>query len=190
MQPKKAKGLEAFAQRLNVTATWDRLGLPRDELAVLRQMVDEMKSRQVGGKPGFSGPALGRSGVVALLAGPSGTGKTMAAEVLAKDLRRDLFRVDLSAVRSKYIGETEKNLARLFDEAERAQAILFFDEADALFGKRSEVKDAHDRYANMDVAYLLQRMESFNGLTILATDSTAGIDEAFLRRLRYIVKLP
>jgi SpoVK/Ycf46/Vps4 family AAA+-type ATPase len=114
----------------------------------------------------------------------------MAAGVLANDLGRALYRVDLSAVRSKYIGETEKNLAQLFDEAERSQAILFFDEADALFGKRSEVKDAHDRYANMEVAYLVQRLESFKGLAILASNSKSHIDEAFLRRLRYFVNLP
>ena len=114
----------------------------------------------------------------------------MAAEALANDLVRPLYRVDLSAVRSKYIGETEKNLAQLFDEAERSQAILFFDEADALFGKRSEVKETHDRYANLDVAYLINRLESFNGLAILSTNSKSTIDEAFLRRLRYFVNLP
>lgn len=187
---KKAKGLDAFAQRMNEKATWDRLALPRGEAAVLRQIAGEVKIRQTGRKPGFPRPARGPAGVVALFVGPSGTGKTMAAAVLANDLQRDLYRVDLSAVRSKYIGETEKNLTQLFQEAERSQAILFFDEADALFGKRSDVKDAHDRYANVDIAYLLQRLESFNGLAILATNSTNQIDAAFLRRLRYIVKLP
>lgn len=190
MQFKKAKGLEAFAQRMNEKATWERLTLPRGEVAVLRQIAGETKIRQTGRQPGFLGPARGPAGIVALFVGPSGTGKTMAAGVLANDLRRNLYRVDLSAVRSKYIGETEKNLTQLFQEAERSQAILFFDEADTLFGARSEVKDTPDRYANMDVAYLLQRVESFNGLVILATNSTAHIDVAFLRRLRYIVKVP
>jgi SpoVK/Ycf46/Vps4 family AAA+-type ATPase len=187
---KKANGLEAFAQRLNVAATWERLVLPRGEVAVLRQIAGEVKTRQAGRKPGILGPVRGAAGVVALFVGPSGTGKTMAAEVLANDLQRDLYRVDLSAVRSKYIGETEKNLVRLFQEAERSQAVLFFDEADALFGTRSGVKDAHDRYANVDIAYLLQRLESFNGLAILATNSPAQIDKAFMRRIRHIVKVP
>jgi SpoVK/Ycf46/Vps4 family AAA+-type ATPase len=187
---KKAKGLDAFAQQLNVKTTWEQLLLPRGEVAVLRQIAGERKMRQADGKRGFSRLAPGKSGIVALFVGPSGAGKTMAAEVLANDLGRPLYRVDLSAVRSKYIGETEKNLTLLFDEAERSQAILFFDEADALFGKRSEVKDTHDRYANLDVAYLIERIESFNGLAILATNSKAQIDEAFLRRLRYFVNLP
>ena len=120
-------------------------------------------------------------GVSALFAGPSGTGKTMAAEVLARHLRLDLYRIDLSAVVSKYIGETEKNLRRLFDAAESGGAALFFDEADALFGKRSEVKDSHDRYANIEINYLLQRMESYRGLAILATNMRSALDAAFLR---------
>ena len=187
---KKANGRDAFAQQLNVKATWERLALPRGEVAVLQQIAGEMKMRQAGDKRGSSRPVPGRSGIVALFVGSSVAGKTMAAEALANDLGRPLYRVDLSAVRSKYIGETEKNLAQLFDEAERSQAILFFDEADALFGKRSEVKDAHDRYANFDVAYLIKRLESFNGLAILSTNSKSTINEAFLRRLRYLVNLP
>ena len=129
-------------------------------------------------------------GISALFAGESGTGKTMAAEVLANDLRLNLYRIDLSAVVSKYIGETEKNLRRLFDAAEDGGAILFFDEADALFGKRSEVKDSHDRYANIEINYLLQRMEAYRGLAILATNMKSALDTAFLRRLRFIVQLP
>jgi len=126
-------------------------------------------------------------GISALFAGPSGTGKTMAAEVIANELRLNLYRIDLSAVVSKYIGETEKNLRRLFDAAEEGAALLFFDEADALFGKRSEVKDSHDRYANIEINYLLQRMESYRGLAVLATNMRGALDQAFLRRLRFIV---
>jgi len=130
---------------------------------------------------------IGRSGVV-LLDGPPGTGKTMAAEMLARKLGLELHRVDLSDVVSKYIGETEKNLRKLFDEAEKGGWILFFDEADALFGKRSAVKDSHDRYANIEVGYLLQRMESFRGLVFLTSDRHTNIDPAFLRRIRSVVK--
>src|SRR6201988_292622 len=129
-------------------------------------------------------------GISALFAGDSGTGKTMAAEVIANDLRLNLYRIDLSAVVSKYIGETEKNLRRLFDAAEDGGAILFFDEADALFGKRSEVKDSHDRYANIEINYLLQRMEAYQGLAILATNMKSALDEAFMRRLRFVVNFP
>ena len=129
-------------------------------------------------------------GINALFTGDSGTGKTMAAEVIANHLRLNLYRIDLSGVVSKYIGETEKNLRRLFDAAENGGAILFFDEADALFGKRSEVKDSHDRYANIEINYLLQRMEAYNGLAILATNMKSALDEAFVRRLRFIVNFP
>ena len=129
-------------------------------------------------------------GISVLLSGPSGTGKTMAAEVIANDLGLDLYRIDLSRVVSKYIGETEKNLRAVFDAAEASGAVLLFDEADALFGKRSEVKDSHDRYANIEVSYLLQRMESYAGLAILATNMKSHLDAAFLRRLRYVVDVP
>jgi SpoVK/Ycf46/Vps4 family AAA+-type ATPase len=129
-------------------------------------------------------------GTSVLFAGDSGTGKTMAAEVIANELRLSLYRIDLSAVVSKYIGETEKNLRRVFDAAEDGGAILFFDEADALFGKRSEVKDSHDRYANIEINYLLQRMEAYRGLAVLATNRKGALDPAFLRRLRFIVSFP
>jgi SpoVK/Ycf46/Vps4 family AAA+-type ATPase len=129
-------------------------------------------------------------GITALFAGPSGVGKTLAAEVLASSLKLELYRVDLSSVVSKYIGETEKNLRKMFDAAEGGGSILFFDEADALFGKRSEVKDSHDRYANIEVNYLLQRMESYRGLAILATNVKSALDAAFVRRLRFIVTFP
>jgi SpoVK/Ycf46/Vps4 family AAA+-type ATPase len=127
---------------------------------------------------------------IVLFAGVNGTGKTIAAEVIAGGLKRDLYRVDLSKIVSKYIGETEKNLSRLFNAAESAGVILFFDEAEALFGKRSEVKDAHDRYANLEISYLLQRLESFNGLAILATNHEEDTPEKFRRRIRFIVDFP
>ena len=146
--------------------------------------------RVVYGDWGFAGKSTRGLGISALFSGASGTGKTMAAEVLANELALDLYRIDLSAVVSKYIGETEKNLRRLFDAAEETGAILLFDEADALFGKRSEVKDSHDRYANIEVSYLLQRMESYRGLAILTTNFRAALDPAFLRRIRFIVNFP
>jgi SpoVK/Ycf46/Vps4 family AAA+-type ATPase len=129
-------------------------------------------------------------GITALFSGPSGTGKTMAGEVLANELELDLYRIDLSSVVSKYIGETEKNLRRVFDAAEEGASILLFDEADAIFGRRSEVKDSHDRYANIEVSYLLQRMESYRGLAILTTNQKNALDPAFMRRLRFVVQFP
>lgn len=131
-----------------------------------------------------------KPGCRVLFYGPSGTGKTMAAEILANELGLDLYRIDLSAVVSKYIGETEKNLGRLFDAAQQSGAILFFDEADALFGKRSEVKDAHDRYANIEVSYLLDRMEEYKGIAILTTNHKSNIDETFFRRINFIIEFP
>ena len=122
-----------------------------------------------------------------MFAGPSGTGKTMAAQVLARSLDMELYRIDLAGVVNKYIGETEKRLKQVFDACERSNVLLFFDEADALFGQRSQVKDAHDRYANIQIDYLLQRMEQFNGIAILATNRKGDLDKAFLRRIRFIV---
>jgi SpoVK/Ycf46/Vps4 family AAA+-type ATPase len=133
--------------------------------------------------------SLGR-GLTALFSGEPGTGKTMAAQVLARELGLELFRVDLSRLMSKYIGESEKNLSRLFDDAQASGAILFFDEADALFGKRTEVKDAHDRYANLEIGYLLQRMEEHTGTTVLATNRKGDLDEAFTRRFHFILDFP
>jgi SpoVK/Ycf46/Vps4 family AAA+-type ATPase len=131
-----------------------------------------------------------RRGITILFSGPKGSGKTMAAEIVARELGVDLVRVDLARVVSKYIGETEKNLERIFEEAESRGAALLFDEADALFGKRSGVKDSHDRYANIDIAFLLQRLEAYGGLVILATNLRRNIDPAFLRRIRYAVTFP
>jgi SpoVK/Ycf46/Vps4 family AAA+-type ATPase len=139
---------------------------------------------------GFSDKGARSLGIAALFAGSSGTGKTLAAEVLANALELDLYRIDLSSVISKYIGETEKNLSRVFDAAEEGGVVLLFDEADALFGKRSEVKDSHDRYANIEVSYLLQRMEAYRGLAILTSNLKDALDAAFLRRLRFIVRFP
>jgi SpoVK/Ycf46/Vps4 family AAA+-type ATPase len=139
---------------------------------------------------GFARKGSRGLGISALFAGASGTGKTMAAEVLANELRLDVYRIDLAQVVSKYIGETEKNLRRIFDAAEQSGAILLFDEADALFGKRSEVKDSHDRYANIEVSYLLQRMEDYRGLAVLTTNMKTALDQAFLRRIRFLIQFP
>lgn len=183
--------LDQLAQRLDLKATWDDLVLPPEETAILRQIADQVYQRsKVYEEWGFADKMNRGLGINALFAGESGTGKTMAAEVIANTLHLYLYRIDLSAVVSKYIGETEKNLRRLFDAAEDGGAILFFDEADALFGKRSEVKDSHDRYANIEINYLLQRIEAYRGLSILATNMKSALDTAFLRRLRFIVTFP
>ncbi len=181
--------LDALAQRLETKVTWADIVLPEDGHRVLQQIADQVAHRTTVYETwGFGDRVTRGLGLSALFAGPSGAGKTMAAEVLANHLRLDLYRIDLSAVVSKYIGETEKNLRRLFDAAEGGGAILFFDEADSLFGKRSEVRDAHDRYANIEVNYLLQRMEAYRGLAVLATNLRSALDSAFLRRLRFIVE--
>lgn len=183
--------LDSLAQRLDTKATWKDIVLPEDETSLLRQIAAQVKQRgKVYHDWGFARKMNRGLGISALFAGESGTGKTMAAEVIANDLRLNLYRIDLSAVVSKYIGETEKNLRRLFDAAEEGGAILFFDEADALFGKRSEVKDSHDRYANIEINYLLQRMEGYRGLAIMATNMRSALDTAFTRRLRFIVNFP
>ncbi|WP_088240833.1 ATP-binding protein [Calothrix rhizosoleniae] len=180
--------LDILAQRLNPKATWEDIVLPPEETSLLQQIADQVRQRsKVYQEWGFENRMNRGLGINALFAGESGTGKTMAAEVIANELRLNLYRIDLSAVVSKYIGETEKNLRRLFDAAEDGGAILFFDEADALFGKRSEVKDSHDRYANIEINYLLQRMEAFRGLAILATNMRSALDHAFVRRLRFIL---
>jgi hypothetical protein len=183
-----AWSLDDLAQRLTPAARWDDIVLPEDVLTQLREIAAQVANRaQVYDRWGFS-LQLGRGrGITALFGGPSGTGKTMAAEILASELELDLYRVDLAGLMDKYVGETEKNLRSVFDAAERSGSILFFDEADALFGKRTEVKDSHDRYANIEVNYLLQRMEDYRGLAILATNRKAVLDRAFLRRLRFLV---
>jgi len=181
--------LESLAQRIAPIASWDDIVLPEPQLQTLREITAHVRHRsRVYESWGFARKSARGLGITALFAGPSGTGKTMAAEVLARDLRLDLYSIDLSQVVSKYIGETEKNLRRVFDAAEEGGTVLLFDEADALFGKRSEVKDSHDRYANIEVSYLLQRMESYRGLAILTTNMKSALDTAFLRRLRFMVQ--
>lgn len=183
--------LDELAQRIESAPSWDDLVLPERERSVLRDIAAHVRQRsKVYETWGFASKGGRGLGISALFAGSSGTGKTMAAEVLGSELRLDVYRIDLSTIVSKYIGETEKNLRRVFDAAEGAGAILLFDEADALFGKRSDVKDSHDRYANIEVGYLLQRMESYRGLAILTTNLKGSIDQAFLRRIRFVVQFP
>ena len=183
--------LAGLATVLPARAGWDDLVLPSAQTEQLRALVASVRHRvRVLDDWGFADRSSRGLGTTALFAGPSGTGKTTAAEVIARDLDLDLVHVDLSQVVSKYIGETEKQLRRLFDAAEDGSCVLLFDEADALFGSRSEVRDSHDRYANLEVGYLLQRMEQFRGLAILTTNSRGALDQAFTRRLRTIVTFP
>jgi hypothetical protein len=183
--------LDELAQRIDAYGDWDDLVLPEKEHQVLRDITAHVKQRsKVYENWGFAGKSLRGLGISALFSGASGTGKTTAAEAIAQVLKLDIYRIDLSAVVSKYIGETEKNLRRIFDAAEGGGVILLFDEADSLFGKRSEVKDSHDRNANLEVSYLLQRMETYRGLAILTTNLKGSIDQAFMRRIRFIVQFP
>lgn len=184
-------GMSELAQPIEPRADWDDLVLPEAQCRILQQIAMHARHRlTVHHDWGFAGKSSRGLGIATLFWGDSGTGKTLAAEVLASTLGLALYRIDLSAVVSKYIGETEKNLRRVFDSAEELGAILLFDEADALFGKRSEVKDSHDRYANIEVSYLLQRMESYRGLAILTTNHKAALDAAFSRRLSFVVHFP
>jgi len=186
-QPK----LSTLARKIDPKYCWKNIVLPQNQMQQLRELTNQVKYKQiVMGDWGFANKLSLGQGLNALFSGLSGTGKTMAAEVIANELGLDMYKIDLSAVVSKYIGETEKNLNRVFTEAEHSNAILFFDEADALLGKRSEVKDAHDRYANIEIAYLLQKMEEYKGITILATNLKQNIDEAFTRRIRFIIDFP
>ncbi|MEM7092088.1 MAG: ATP-binding protein [Actinomycetota bacterium] len=179
--------LDRLARRIRPRRGWDDVVLPVDQSAQLRELIARYHYRhQVYDEWGFK--AVPSAGLVALFAGPSGTGKTLSAEIIAGELGLDLYKIDLSSVVSKYIGETEKNLERIFTAAGAANLVLFFDEADSIFGKRSEVSDAHDRYANIEVSYLLQRMESYDGLIILATNLKKNIDEAFLRRIHVAIE--
>ncbi len=183
--------LESLATRIESRSHWEDIVLPEGCLETLRTIVYQMRHRRaVLSQWEAAGQTLRGLGTAALFCGPSGTGKTLAAEILANELSLDLFHIDLSQVVSKYIGETEKNLRTIFDAAEDTGAILLFDEADALFGKRSEVRDSHDRYANIEVSYLLQRMEAYRGLAILTTNQRASLDGAFLRRIRFVVQFP
>jgi SpoVK/Ycf46/Vps4 family AAA+-type ATPase len=186
-----AAGLERLATRNEPRVGWDDLILPAPTKSRLREIIFRTRRREVVlDRWGMRRISRRGEGLTALFTGPPGTGKTMAAETIACELGLDLYVVDLATVVDKYIGETEKNLDRIFSEAEQVNGVLFFDEADALFGKRSEVRDAQDRYANVETAYLLQRMETFDGVAILTTNLRANIDEAFTRRLDAIVEFP
>ncbi|MDO8586994.1 MAG: ATP-binding protein [Armatimonadota bacterium] len=180
---------EKFVRSLPCPYTWDDIVLPESVEAHIRELETQVRLRwSVYEEWGFEKLCPVGRGITALFAGPSGTGKTMAAQVLARSLGMDLYRIDLATVMSKYIGETEKNLKQIFDSCDRANALLFFDEADALFGRRTQVSDAHDRYANIEIDYLLQRMEQFDGIAILATNRKGDLDTAFVRRIRFIVE--
>lgn len=186
-----AHRLEKKATRIRPTFSWDDMVIPEDQKKVLRYACDQIKYRHIVYDTwGFQQKLPYGKGLSLLFYGPPGTGKTMGAQVIANELKLELFRVDLSQIISKYIGETEKNLREIFDEAAKTSAILFFDEADSLFGKRTEVKDAHDKYANTEVSYLLQKMEEYEGITILATNLMNNFDEAYRRRLKFIVNFP
>ncbi len=184
-------GLAGVASRVEVTQTWDDFVLPMEQMEVLAELVARVRGRRrVLEEWGFGAKVGKGGGVAALMSGPPGTGKTMAAGLLAKELGLDLYQVDLSKIVSKYIGETEKQLAAVFDAAEAGHAVLLFDEADSLFGKRTEVKSSNDRYANLETNYLLQRLEAFTGVCLLTTNHEQAIDEAFRRRLALHVRLP
>ncbi len=177
-----------LAQRVTPKAVWNDVVLPEQERLKLHEIVARVANREKAFKELSFKPKSSRGlGVTALFTGSNGTAKNTAAEALANQLHLDLFRIDLSVVFSKYIGETEKNLRRLFDAAEDCGVVLFFDEADALFGKRTEVRDSHDRYANTIIDYLLQGMEDYRGLSILATNSKQNLDPAFIRRIQFAV---
>jgi hypothetical protein len=184
-------GLETLAQRVDSKAGFDDLVLPATQLSLLQEVAQHLRHRTtVYDEWGMSGKTVRGQGLCVLFTGETGTGKTLAAEAIANEAKLDLYRIDLATVVSKYIGETEKNLKRVFDAAEASGAVLLFDEADALYGKRSDVKDSHDRYANIEIAYLLQRVEGYRGLAILTTNFRSALDRAFLRRIRYIVQFP
>jgi SpoVK/Ycf46/Vps4 family AAA+-type ATPase len=183
--------LSALAKRIKPKYRWDDLILPKEKKEQLKEVKNYIKNKGVVYHDwGFDNKLSLGKGLNILFSGASGTGKTMAAEVIASELGLDLYKIDLSMVVSKYIGETEKNLNRIFKEAEQSNAILFFDEADALFGKRSEVRDSHDRYANIEISYLLQKMEENEGIVILATNLSQNIDDAFMRRMHFNVEFP
>lgn len=180
-----------LGEYIEPVAGWDDIVLPEAQKEILKEIAMQVKQRaKVYGEWGFASKSARGLGISALFTGESGTGKTMASEVLANELQLDLYRIDLSQVVNKYIGETEKNLKRIFDAAEEGGTILLFDEADALFGKRSDVKDSHDRYSNIEVSYLLQRMEAYRGLAILTTNMKSALDKAFYRRIRFVVQFP
>jgi SpoVK/Ycf46/Vps4 family AAA+-type ATPase len=183
--------LATLSQKIEPKYTWDDIVLPNDQMSQLREITNHVQYKHlVYGEWGFDRKISLGKGLNVLFHGPSGTGKTMGSEIIANELKLDLYKIDLSTVVSKYIGETEKNLSKIFKEAETSNAILFFDEADALFGKRSEVRDSHDRYANIEIGYLLQKMDEYTGVVILATNMKKNMDEAFVRRMHFCVEFP
>lgn len=183
--------LDDLAERIEPRVGWDDIILPPRQRETLRAIAAQVRSRaRVHEQWGFGAAGSRGLGISALFAGPSGTGKTLAAEVIGAAIGLEVYRIDLSGVVSKWVGETERNLKRVFDAAEATSSILVFEEADALFGKRTEVRESHDRYANIEVSYLLQRMESYRGLAILTTNMRSHLDQAFLRRLRFVVDFP
>jgi SpoVK/Ycf46/Vps4 family AAA+-type ATPase len=183
--------LSAMARKIQPKFNWRDIVLPHDQIMQLHEITNQVRQKYIVYDNWSFGKKLAPSmGLNILFAGPSGTGKTMAAQIMANELALDLYKIDLATVVSKYIGETEKNLDRIFEEAQDSNAILFFDEADAIFGKRSEVKDSHDRYANIEIAYLLQRMEEYDGIVILATNLRKNLDDAFARRMHFCVEFP
>lgn len=183
--------LSTLAHKVECKYVWADIVLPEEQMTQLHEITNYVKYRQlVYSEWNFDQKLSLGKGLNVLFAGSSGTGKTMAAGIMANELKLDIYKIDLSTVVSKYIGETEKNLAKIFEEAETSNAILFFDEADALFGKRSEVRDSHDRYANIEISYLLQRMEEYEGMVIMATNLRKNMDEAFVRRMHFIVEFP
>jgi len=185
------RNLSTLAQKIKAHYTWDDIVLPADRLSQLREICNYVKYRAiVYSQWGFDRKLSLGKGLNVLFSGPSGTGKTMAAEIIANELGLELYKIDLSTVVSKYIGETEKNLSRIFSEAESSNAILLFDEADALFGKRTEVRDSHDRHANIEISYLLQRMEEYEGIVILTSNLRKNMDNAFMRRIQFTIEFP
>ncbi|MCP4263075.1 MAG: AAA family ATPase [Planctomycetes bacterium] len=185
----KAFQLEGIVQRVEPKVSWEDLTLPQAKLSQLKEICKQAREiHRTFRECEFDRRLSHGKGLKVLFSGPPGSSKTMAVEVIASDLEMPLYRIDLSAVVSKYIGETEKNLTKIFDSAESFNAILFFDEADALFGKRSEVKDSHDRYANIEINYLLQRMEEYTGIAVLATNLLQSLDKAFIRRMQFVVE--
>jgi SpoVK/Ycf46/Vps4 family AAA+-type ATPase len=183
--------LAQLADRIVPARTWEDLVLADEPFSLIKEACNRFQHREtVYERWGFGRKLPYGKGLSMLFSGPPGTGKTMAAEVIAGELGLELYRIDLSRIVSKYIGETEQRLSELFSEAENSGAILFFDEGDALFGKRTEVKDAHDKYANLEAAYLLQRIEAYDGVTILATNLMQNMDEALIRRMSFVVKFP
>ena len=183
--------LDDLAQRIHSTVTWDDLVLPERTMTLLREIPVHVRHRaRVYEAWGFAAKSSRGLGISAMFAAPAAPARPWPPKCSPTNCELDLYRIDLSQVVSKYIGETEKNLRRVFDAAEEGGAMLLFDEADALFGKRSEVKDSHDRYANIEVSYLLQRMEAYRGLAILTTNMKSALDPAFMRRIRFVVQFP